>query len=116
MWTLECGATVFETEGVRAYGFQNVRPFREVAFVQDDAICEFDLTHEQVHDGALVFLAEGELAVGKRFVLLELTPKIDRIHDRHHRVEPRDVAERAAVLLLERKSRRDRHPLLMPSR
>jgi len=79
----------------------------EIALVEDDDVGELDLIGEQVGDRAGVGLVVADAAVGQIVLGLEVLDEVERVNDRDHRVQPRDLGERAALLILERKGLRD---------
>lgn len=81
----------------------------EVGLVDHQHVAELDLLDQQFHQRAVVLVAADEAAIGEALVGAVVAQEIERVDHGDHRVEPRDVLERDAVVVDEREGLGDRH-------
>ncbi len=69
--------------------------------VEDDHIGKFDLLDQKVDNSAVVAITRRLTPVGQKIGRTVILEKIGGIHHRHHRIQPRDIRQAAAVLIAE---------------
>jgi hypothetical protein len=79
--------------------------------VQDHHVGELDLVGQQMHQRALVLLAQRLAPVAQEIVAGIVAQQVHRVDHRHHRVEPRDVRQALARLVAEVEGGGDRQRL-----
>jgi hypothetical protein len=83
----------------------------QVRLVQQDHVREIDLIAEQVDDAAFVFFPQCFTAFLQTAEGAEVAQEVEGVHHGHHGVDLRDIAERAALLVLEGEGFSHRHGL-----
>ena len=69
------------------------------------------MIREQIDHRPLILRAQTDAALAQIIRVRKIAREIERIHDRDHRIEPRQLAETCPVLLLKGEGFRDRQRL-----
>ena len=83
----------------------------EVAFVDHDHVCKFDLIGQQIDDRPFILAADAQIAIVEFLLAVEVAEKIGGINHRRHRVHLGDITETLPFFISKREGRCHRHGL-----